>query len=210
MSNLVTSWFCDKDSDYDELYDSETTEPCNIIDTNTNKLIKELFEITDILEEKVIFYNEYFYQKHNNLVNSLYWITPKINDKFEDIRSHHFNKNNNYAFFNLQYSIDLVTLKLKDSTREKLADKSHYEYIKTNFIPEMKQLCIQIDNKIFTINKSIKDYRNYIKSSKYLHDNLVWYKFDQIHHDSYYLAFLITINLINFIKNIKVYYTDFK
>ena len=60
------------------------------------------------------------------------------------------------------------------------------------------------------INNFFKDYRNRVYSLKYLNNNLIWYRFDQVNHDGYYLAFLVIINMINFIKDIKQHYNDIK
>ena len=151
------------------------------------------------LYDKLIFYNEKFYQEHLKLLDRLYLFNNLVTKYFKDLKEFHKYQNNT-NFYNLQYSID-KSIRTKDKISDKVIGKlptyEYYNFIRIICIKEIKEESIQINNIIYDL------FPNKINIDNYLNNGFIWLKFNQITYDLPYFGFLITLNLINYINDIK-------
>ena len=67
---------------------------------------------------------------------------------------------------------------------------------------ELKNKSNEINNMVTKL-LHLTPISNNIYIGEYLQNNTIWYRFNQIVYDSPYLAFLITLNLLNYINDVK-------
>ena len=165
---------------------------------------------SDIIKNKIdnfyqylLILNEAFYQEHNILLNRLYKVQTLINQSFQDIKICHSIKPNSTYFYNLQYSIDTIIIcKLSEKAKGKLPCAEYFNFIRNDCMSELKNKSNEINNMVTKL-LHLTPISNNIYIGEYLQNNTIWYRFNQIVYDSPYLAFLITLNLLNYINDVK-------
>ena len=176
---------------------SITNHPNNI----DNKELNNLKEKINSLYQKLLIFNERFYQEHLILLDRLYSFKNLINQYFKDIKEFHSNGNIS-NFYNLQYSIDkainIKNNRISEKAIGKLPTKEYFDHIKILCINEFKDDFINLNNIIYNLFPNIK-----INIDNYLNKGFIWFKFNNITYDIPYLAFLITLSLLNYINDIK-------